>query len=93
MSTVEIKMHDIEVGLIDARHAAEDLNGKVLDLDAKGGTRRPEVAEATRSLLALADRLDLLAALTRQEYWRVKGQRRLDDAIDNIENPSLPHYL
>lgn len=90
---VEVKMHTVLTGLIDARHAADDLDGMVLDMDARGGTRRPEIAEATRSMLALADRLDLLAALVRQEYWRVKGQRRLDDGLDSIQNPNLPNYL
>lgn len=93
MST-EVKMNAIILGLIDARHAADALDGKVLDLDSKAGTRRPEVADTTRSLLALADRLDLLAAMVRQEYWLVKGQQRVADrSIADTFDPALKPYL
>lgn len=92
--TTEVKLHAVITGLIDARHAADDLDGKVLDLDAKGGVRRPEVADTTRSLLALADRLDLLASMVRQEYWVVKGQQRVADrSIADTFDPALKPYL
>lgn len=81
-------------GLIDASHAADDLDGTLVDMDAKGGTRRPEVAETTRSLLALADRLDLLAAMVRQEYWLLKGQQRVMStrSVDTLDS-TLKAYL
>lgn len=89
-----LDMHPVLSGLIDATHAASDLDDLVLDVDGPGGTRRPEVAEATRSLLALADRLDLLSALVRQEYWLLKGQRRVETTrpVDTLDQ-SLKHYL
>lgn len=90
----QIDMHSIQVGLIDATHAADALGEVTLDVDGPGGTRRPEVAEVTRSLLALADRLDLLAALTRQEYWLIKGQQRTSDRrIADTFDERLKPYL
>lgn len=92
MSTVTVNLHAVIMGMLDAQEAAERVNGLALDPDTKGGSRRPEVAEATRSLLALADRLDLLAAHVRQEYWALKGQKRLDNGFDSL-NPALKHSL
>jgi hypothetical protein len=92
--TTEVKMNAVILGLIDARHAADALDGVTLDLDARGGTRRPEIADTTRSLLALADRLDLLAAMVRQEYWLVKGQQRVADrSMADTFDQSLKPYL
>lgn len=89
-----LDLNPVLTGLIDATHAAEDLDGLDLAIDKASGTRRPEVADATRSLLALADRLDLLSALVRQEYWLLKGQQRVGTtrSVDTLDQ-SLKHYL
>lgn len=94
MTTASLDMNPIISGLIEARHAADDLEGLELQIDKANGTRRVEMAEATRSLLALADRLDLLAGLVRQEYWLLKGQQRaVGRSFTDTLDPNLKAYL
>lgn len=92
--SARLDMNAVVLGLIDAKHAADDLDGLTLATDKASGTRRTEVAEATRALLALADRLDLLAAMVRQEYWLLKGQQRIADrTIADTFDHNLAPYI
>lgn len=72
-----VDLHTVVYALEDARREADALNGTEFDVDGPGGSRRPDLAQTTRRLLALSDKLDLLAALARQEYWAMKGNERV----------------
>ena len=77
MTAVTVNLNHVVLSLDDLANEAAAMNGRKHDPDGPGGSRRPEVAATTRDLLALADRLDLCAALVRQEYWALKGRERL----------------
>lgn len=66
LSTVRSQMSDLFA-------VTKDLDG--IDLDDTEGIDQPRqwAAEVSRDLLHLADSLDLLGALVRNEYWKTKG--------------------
>ena len=72
-----VDLSNVTDALDDCMTEADTLNATEYQVDGQGGTRRPDLAQTTRRLLALADRLDLAAALVRQEYWAVKGNDRI----------------
>jgi hypothetical protein len=78
MSVVEL--HATIIELETALEVARAHHGTKIEYDAPGGRRRPEVAAITRDLLCLSDRLTLLAAMVRQEYWAIKGEPRAVEA-------------
>lgn len=78
MSAVELHatIHELEALLA----ACKAHQGTVIEVDGPGGRRRPQVAAITRDLLAISDRLALLSAMVRQEYWAIKGEPRAVEA-------------
>lgn len=78
MSAIELHatIHELE-SLLSVAKAHQ---GTRVETDAPGGRRRPEVAAVSRDLLALSDRLALLSAMVRQEYWAIKGEPRVVEA-------------
>lgn len=78
MSAVEL--HATINELEDLLEAARAHQGTVVEVDGPGGRRRPEVAAISRDLLCISDRLALLSAMVRQEYWALKGEPRVVEA-------------
>ena len=83
-----IDMTKIQAVLRDAQDLAVDLHGEELDeRDAtsspKGGVAKGEArrrrAELSQNLQFLAARLEMAAALARNEYWYARGEV---DALD-----------
>jgi hypothetical protein len=72
-----VDLHTVTFALQEAAQESDTLNATEFDVDGPGGKRRPDLAQTTRRLLALSDKLDLAAALVRQEYWAMKGNERI----------------
>lgn len=72
-----VDLHTVTTALQEAVVESDTLNATPYEIDPPGGRRRPDLAQTTRRLLALSDRLDLAAALVRQEYWAMKGDERI----------------
>ena len=89
---MKLSTQPIITALDQQRDALLMLQGLELDIDGPGGTRRADVARVTRQLLSVADRLDLLSALVRQEYWATKGLSRVD-APDVADDLAAQPYL
>lgn len=75
-----IDLSRVKTVLSEVQDLVEDLHG--LDLDdsdaitnqSKGNARR-ERAQRSQELQLLATRLELAAALTRNEYWFARGEK------------------
>ena len=71
MSQIDLSV--VHSQMIDLTDSVQHLDGVDLDDNDAVANKRQYAAEVTRDLLHLADSLDLLAALVRNEYWRTKG--------------------
>lgn len=68
-----IQLDGVIDSLTTAVRALSQLNGvDVLDTNSTQ-TKKGRVAEITRDLLFIADSLQLVSGLVRNEYWAVKG--------------------
>lgn len=68
-----INLDTVSEVLVVAEDEIQRLHGIDLDDGDSIGNRKQWAAEVTRDLLALADSLDLAAALVRNQYWQAKG--------------------
>lgn len=74
-----IDMTKVRVALEDALAILDEVDG--IDVDDSGSiggddtkTQREYKARISRSLLLLADRLEMASQFARSEYWYVKGE-------------------
>lgn len=68
----DINLIEVSLGLREATLEVEALHGRAVSTDR--GAKNADAGSTNRDLLYLADRLQTLSMLVRNEYWVARGQ-------------------